>query len=45
VLPTTTIGSFPQTSEITETLALAMSVIGPTRLWVNPDCGSTPTAG
>jgi Cobalamin-independent synthase, Catalytic domain len=26
-------------AEITEALILAMSVIGPTRLWVNLDCG------
>jgi len=29
----------PDVAEITEALTLAMSVVGPTRLWVNPDCG------
>jgi 5-methyltetrahydropteroyltriglutamate--homocysteine methyltransferase len=29
----------PDVAEITEALILAMSVVGPTRLWVNPDCG------
>jgi 5-methyltetrahydropteroyltriglutamate--homocysteine methyltransferase len=29
----------PEVAEITEALILAMSVVGPTRLWVNPDCG------
>ena len=29
----------PDVAEITEALALAMSVVGPARLWVNPDCG------
>ena len=29
----------PAVDEITESLSLAMSVVGPARLWVNPDCG------
>jgi 5-methyltetrahydropteroyltriglutamate--homocysteine methyltransferase len=29
----------PDVAEITEALILAMRVVGPTRLWVNPDCG------
>jgi 5-methyltetrahydropteroyltriglutamate--homocysteine methyltransferase len=29
----------PAVDEIAESLILAMSVIGPARLWVNPDCG------
>jgi 5-methyltetrahydropteroyltriglutamate--homocysteine methyltransferase len=29
----------PDVEEITEALTLAMKVIGPARLWVNPDCG------
>jgi 5-methyltetrahydropteroyltriglutamate--homocysteine methyltransferase len=29
----------PDVAEIAEALSLAMSVVGPTRLWVNPDCG------
>jgi 5-methyltetrahydropteroyltriglutamate--homocysteine methyltransferase len=29
----------PDVDEITEALTLAMKVIGPDRLWVNPDCG------
>ena len=29
----------PAVDEIAESLSLAMSVIGPARLWVNPDCG------
>jgi len=29
----------PEVAEITDALSLAMSVVGPTRLWVNPDCG------
>jgi 5-methyltetrahydropteroyltriglutamate--homocysteine methyltransferase len=29
----------PEVAEIAEALVLAMSVVGPTRLWVNPDCG------
>ena len=29
----------PDTAEIAESLARAMSVVGPARLWVNPDCG------
>jgi len=29
----------PGVDEITESLSLAMSVVGPARLWVNPDCG------
>jgi 5-methyltetrahydropteroyltriglutamate--homocysteine methyltransferase len=29
----------PDVAEIAEALTLAMSVVGPTRLWVNPDCG------
>jgi 5-methyltetrahydropteroyltriglutamate--homocysteine methyltransferase len=29
----------PAVDEIAESLVLAMSVIGPARLWVNPDCG------
>ena len=29
----------PEVAEIAEALMLAMSVVGPTRLWVNPDCG------
>jgi 5-methyltetrahydropteroyltriglutamate--homocysteine methyltransferase len=29
----------PEVDEITEALTLAMKVIGPDRLWVNPDCG------
>ena len=29
----------PDVTEIAEALSLAMSVIGPTRLWANPDCG------
>jgi len=29
----------PDVAEITEALMLAISVVGPTRLWVNPDCG------
>ena len=29
----------PDVAEIAEALSLAMSVVGPARLWVNPDCG------
>jgi 5-methyltetrahydropteroyltriglutamate--homocysteine methyltransferase len=29
----------PDVAEITEALTLAMGVVGPARLWVNPDCG------
>jgi 5-methyltetrahydropteroyltriglutamate--homocysteine methyltransferase len=29
----------PPVAEIAEALSLAMSVIGPARLWANPDCG------
>jgi len=29
----------PDVDEIAEALSLAISVIGPARLWVNPDCG------
>ena len=29
----------PDTAEIAESLSLAMKVIGPARLWANPDCG------
>ena len=29
----------PDVAEIAEALSLAMSVVGPTRLWGNPDCG------
>ena len=29
----------PAVDEITESLTLAMGVVGPARLWVNPDCG------
>jgi 5-methyltetrahydropteroyltriglutamate--homocysteine methyltransferase len=29
----------PPVDEIADSLSLAMSVIGPARLWVNPDCG------
>jgi 5-methyltetrahydropteroyltriglutamate--homocysteine methyltransferase len=29
----------PVVDEITESLSLAMRVVGPARLWVNPDCG------
>jgi 5-methyltetrahydropteroyltriglutamate--homocysteine methyltransferase len=29
----------PDVAEMAEALSLAMSVIGPTRLWANPDCG------
>jgi 5-methyltetrahydropteroyltriglutamate--homocysteine methyltransferase len=29
----------PGVDEIAESLSRAMSVVGPTRLWVNPDCG------
>ena len=29
----------PDVTEIAEALSLAISVVGPTRLWVNPDCG------
>ena len=29
----------PDVAEIAEALSLAISVIGPARLWVNPDCG------
>jgi len=29
----------PDTAEIAESLSRAMSVVGPARLWVNPDCG------
>ena len=29
----------PDVTEIAEALSLAMSVIGPARLWANPDCG------
>jgi 5-methyltetrahydropteroyltriglutamate--homocysteine methyltransferase len=31
--------SVPAVAEIADALTRAMSVIGPTRLWVNPDCG------
>ena len=29
----------PDAAEIAESLSLAVSVVGPARLWVNPDCG------
>jgi 5-methyltetrahydropteroyltriglutamate--homocysteine methyltransferase len=29
----------PDVTEITEALSLALSVISPGQLWVNPDCG------
>jgi 5-methyltetrahydropteroyltriglutamate--homocysteine methyltransferase len=29
----------PAVDEITKSLSLAMGVVGPARLWVNPDCG------
>jgi 5-methyltetrahydropteroyltriglutamate--homocysteine methyltransferase len=29
----------PDVAEIAEALSAAISVVGPTRLWVNPDCG------
>ena len=29
----------PDVTEITEALSLALSVVGPGQLWVNPDCG------
>ena len=29
----------PDVDEIAEALSLAMSVIGPARLWANPGCG------
>jgi 5-methyltetrahydropteroyltriglutamate--homocysteine methyltransferase len=29
----------PAVGEITESLILAMNVVGAARLWVNPDCG------
>ena len=29
----------PSVDEITESLSLALGVVGPARLWVNPDCG------
>jgi 5-methyltetrahydropteroyltriglutamate--homocysteine methyltransferase len=29
----------PEVAEIAEALSLAISVVGPSRLWVNPDCG------
>lgn len=29
----------PDTAELTESLSLALKVVGPGRLWVNPDCG------
>jgi 5-methyltetrahydropteroyltriglutamate--homocysteine methyltransferase len=29
----------PSVEEMAESLAAAMSVVGPTRLWANPDCG------
>ena len=29
----------PDVAEMAEALTLAVGVIGPTRLWANPDCG------
>jgi 5-methyltetrahydropteroyltriglutamate--homocysteine methyltransferase len=29
----------PDVAEMAEALILAVGVIGPTRLWANPDCG------